>query len=114
MREQGLAPVRLSSGLTSNMYWTVQQIVTHHASNGCNLRTGDLLGTGTISAPTRDGYGSLLELTSGGKEPIALPTGEMRAFLEDGDEVTLRATASAEGRVAIGFGECRALVLPAR
>ena len=114
MREQGLAPVRLSSGPASNMYWTVQQIVTHHASNGCNLRTGDLLGTGTISAPTRDGYGSLLELTSGGKEPIALPTGEMRAFLEDGDEVTLRATASAEGRVAIGFGECRALVLPAR
>lgn len=114
MRQQGQAPLRLSSGPASNMYWTVQQIVTHHASNGCNLRTGDLLGTGTISAPTRDGYGSLLELTSGGTEPIALPTGETRTFLEDGDEITLCAAASAEGRVTIGFGECRALVLPAR
>lgn len=114
MRQEGMAPFRLSSGPASNMYWTVQQIVTHHASNGCNLQTGDLLGTGTISAPMREGYGSLLELTGGGKDPIALPTGETRAFLEDGDEVTLRAVANAEGRVSIGFGECRGMVLPAR
>lgn len=114
MREAGMEPFRLSHGPASNMYWTVQQIVTHHASNGCNLQPGDLLGTGTISAPTRDGFGSLLELTSGGKEPITLPTGETRTFLEDGDEVTLRATANAEGYVPIGFGECSAVVLPAR
>ena len=114
MREQGLAPFRLSIGPATNMYWTVNQIVTHHASNGCNLNPGDLLGTGTISAPTRDGFGSMLELTMGGKEPIRLPTGETRAFIEDGDEVILRATASAPGFVSIGLGECRAMVTPAR
>jgi fumarylacetoacetase len=114
MREQGLDPLRLSTGPASNMYWTVNQIVTHHASNGCDLHPGDLLGTGTISAPTPDGFGSLMELSQGGKNPIALPSGESRTFLEDGDEVILRATASAPGRVAIGFGECRAIVLPAR
>jgi fumarylacetoacetase len=114
MRAAGMAPVRLSRGPASNMYWTVQQIVTHHASNGCNLQPGDLLGTGTISAPEREGYGSLMELSSGGREPIVLPTGETRTFLEDGDEVTLRARGEADGAVSIGFGECRALVLPAR
>ncbi len=114
MRAQGIAAHRLSHGPASNMYWTVNQIVTHHASNGCNLQPGDLLGTGTISAPTRDGYGSLMELSAGGKEPITLPTGETRTFLADGDEVTLRARASADGFVSIGFGECRAVVLPAR
>lgn len=114
MRERSIAPLRLSTGPASNMYWTVQQIVTHHASNGCNLQPGDLLGTGTISAPSSEGYGSLMELTGGGEKPIALPSGEVRTFLEDGDEIILRATASAEGRVSIGFGECRAAVLPAR
>lgn len=114
MREQGMPPLHLSSGPASNMYWTINQIVTHHASNGCNLNPGDLLGTGTISAPTRDGFGSLLELTQGGRDPITLPTGEVRTFLEDGDEVILRATASADGFVSIGFGDCRAIVLPAR
>jgi fumarylacetoacetase len=114
MREAGLPPHRLSAGPASNMYWTVGQIVTHHASNGCNLQPGDLLGTGTISSPTREGFGSLMELTEGGRAPIVLPTGETRAFLEDGDEVTLKATASAAGYASIGFGECRAMVLPAR
>ncbi len=114
MRDAGLAPLRLSRGPASNMYWTVQQIVTHHASNGCNLQPGDLLGTGTISAPERAGYGSMMELSSGGREPIALPTGETRTFLEDGDEVTLRARGEAVGAVPIGFGACRARVLPAR
>ncbi|KHL26507.1 fumarylacetoacetase [Croceibacterium mercuriale] len=113
MREAGMAPLRLSRGPASNMYWTVGQIVTHHASNGCNLNPGDLLGTGTISAATRDGFGSLMELSVGGKEPVALPTGETRTFLEDGDEITLRASAAADGFVPIGFGECRARVLPA-
>ncbi|MGW8200955.1 fumarylacetoacetase [Sphingomonas sp. VDB2] len=113
MREAGGAPVRLSRGPATSMYWTVQQIVAHHASNGCNLNPGDLLGTGTISAPTSDGFGSLMELSIGGKEPITLPNGETRAFVEDGDEIILRAHASAPGRVSIGLGECRAMVMPA-
>ncbi|WP_394658274.1 fumarylacetoacetase [uncultured Novosphingobium sp.] len=114
MRDAGEAPFRLSTGPATNMYWTVNQIVTHHASNGCNLTAGDLLGTGTISAPTREGFGSLLELTTGGKEPITLPNGETRSFVEDGDEIILQARATAPGAVSIGLGECRAQVLPAR
>ena len=114
MRIAGSAPVRLSRGPATSMYWTLAQIVTHHASNGCNLNPGDLLGTGTISAPTRDGFGSLLELTTGGRDPIALQNGEQRGFLEDGDEIILRASADADGFVPIGFGECRAIILPAR
>jgi|SRR5437899_4876262 len=114
MRDAGQPPQRLSRGPASKMYWTVAQILTHHASNGCNLNPGDLLGTGTISAPDPDGYGSLLEITRGGAEPLTLQSGEARAFLEDGDEVILSAAARAEGRVSIGFGACRAQVLPAR
>jgi fumarylacetoacetase len=114
MRDAGLAPFRLSRGPATSMYWTVHQIVAHHASNGCNLNPGDLFGTGTISAPTRDGFGSLLELSSGGTEPIHLPGGESRTFVADGDEIILSATASAQGRVSIGLGECRAMVMPAR
>ncbi|WP_336970134.1 fumarylacetoacetase [Sphingobium aromaticiconvertens] len=114
MRAQGLPPHRLSSGPASNMYWTVNQIVAHHASNGCNLTPGDLLGTGTISTPEREGFGSLMELSSGGKAPLTLPTGETRSFLEDGDALTLSAIASADGHVPIGFGPCSAIVLPAR
>jgi fumarylacetoacetase len=113
MRERGLPPHRLSRGPASNMYWTVAQIITHHASNGCNLNPGDLLGTGTISAPTPDGLGSLFEITRNGSEPITLPTGETRAFLETGDQVILSATARREGFVSIGFGACRAEILPA-
>jgi fumarylacetoacetase len=114
MRQQGEAPLRLSIGDASSMYWTPQQIVTHHASNGCNLNSGDLLGTGTLSMPTPDGFGSLVELTQGGKVSIVLPNGEERLFLEDGDELTLKATARADGYVPFGFGECRAIVVPAR
>ncbi|MHA3792194.1 fumarylacetoacetase [Sphingomonas sp. YL-JM2C] len=114
MREQGLPPHRLSKGPASNMYWTVAQIVAHHASNGCNLQPGDLLGTGTISAPTDDGCGSLMEISRGGTRPVTLPSGEERSFLQDGDEILLSATARADGHVPIGFGECRAVVLPAR
>ena len=113
MRERGMAPHRLSLSNALHLYWTPAQLLAHHASNGCNLNPGDLLGTGTISAPTPDGYGSLLEITRGGKEPIALPSGESRRFLEDGDEVILRARARRDGCAPIGFGECRAKVAPA-
>lgn len=113
MRREGHAPHRLSEGSASNMYWTAAQIVTHHASNGCNLNPGDLLGTGTISGPTVESYGSLLEITKGGKADIVLPSSETRTFVEDGDEILLTATAHADGFVSIGFGECRAIVLPA-
>ena len=110
MREAGLAPHRLSLGSALDLYWTPAQFVAHHASNGCDLRPGDLFGSGTISAPTADGLGSLLEITQGGKTPIALPSGETRRFLEDGDEIAFRARAQREGFAAIGFGECRAVV----
>jgi fumarylacetoacetase len=109
----GLAPHRLSIGSARHLYWTVAQLVAHHASNGCNLRPGDLLGTGTISAPTPDGYGSLLEISQGGKVPVTLATGNTRTFLEDGDEVVIRARARRDGAASIGFGEVRGVVLPA-
>ena len=114
MRKAGVAPHRLSHGPATNMYWTVAQMVTHHSSNGCDLHPGDLLGTGTISAPSEDGFGSLMELSRGGAQPVKLPNGEERAFLADGDEVILRAQARAQGFAPIGFGDCRAVVLPAR
>ncbi len=110
MRGNGLAPHRLTHSRAEHLFWTPAQLVAHHASNGCNLVSGDLLGTGTISAPTPDGFGCLLEGTKGGMEPITLPSGEVRRFLEDGDEVILRACASREGHVSIGFGECRACI----
>ena len=113
MRAQGLAPLLLSRGAATAMYWTMAQILTHHASNGCNLQPGDLIGTGTISGAEDGAYGSLLEISRGGSHPVSLPTGETRTFLEDGDEVTLYAAAKAEGYVPIGFGPCRALILPA-
>jgi fumarylacetoacetase len=113
MRGQGLAPLVLSRGPASNMYWTIAQIVAHHASNGCNLNPGDLLGTGTISGPASDSFGSLLEITQGGKTPLTLPTGETRSFLLDGDEIAFAARAAAPGRVPIGFGACRARIVAA-
>jgi fumarylacetoacetase len=90
MREAKMAPLRLSRGNLKDLYWTPAQFVAHHTSNGCNLRPGDLLASGTVSGPTRDSLGSLLEITRRGAEPITLPTGETRRFLEDGDEVTMR------------------------
>jgi fumarylacetoacetase len=113
MRETGIPPLLLSRSHATNMYWTMAQMVAHHTSNGCNLKPGDFLGTGTISGPTRDSLGSLLEISGNGASPIVLPTGETRSFLEDGDEVSLSAQAAREGFVSIGFGECRAMVLPA-
>ena len=114
MRSANQEAVRLSRAAASNMYWTAAQLVTHHASNGCNLRPGDLLGTGTISAPTADGYGSLMELTEGGARPLSLPSGEHRTALEDGDEVSFSAKARAEGFVTIGFGPCSGIIRAAQ
>jgi fumarylacetoacetase len=113
MAERGLAPHPLSQGSFAGNYWTPVQMVAHHASNGCNLQTGDLFGTGTISGPEPGSQGSLLELTARGTEPIALPTGEKRGFLDDSDTVILRAHCEREGFARIGFGECRGTVLPA-
>jgi fumarylacetoacetase len=105
MRAAGLAPHVLSRGSAdAAMYWSAAQIVAHHSSNGCNLEPGDLIGTGTLSTDSAGGLGSLLEISQGGKQPIQLPSGETRSFLEDGDEVTLKAWC--EGEVRIGFGEC--------
>jgi len=112
MRDAGQPPYRLSHGsAAAAMYWTVNQIVTHHTANGCNLQPGDLIGTGTLSIDSDSGLGSLLEISRGGKQPIELPTGETRSFLEDGDELILTARAEADGAVPIGFGECRGLVV---
>ncbi len=113
MRAQNMPPQALGHSEARHMYWTPAQLVTHHASNGCNLQTGDLLGTGTISGPTPDSAGSLLELSEGGKKPVTLPSNETRTFLEDGDALILRARAEADGFVGIGFGNCRGLISPA-
>ena len=106
-------PVRLSRGNFRDMYWTVAQLVAHHTSNGCNLQPGDLLASGTISGTSKDSRGCLLELTWRGTEPLHLPSGETRKFLEDGDEVILRGYCEREGLPRIGFGECRGVILPA-
>ena len=104
-------PERLSRGNFRDMYWTVAQLIAHHTSNGCNLQPGDLLASGTISGTAKESRGSLLELAWRGTEPIELPTGETRKFLEDGDEVIMRAYCEREGVPRIGFGECRGVVV---
>ena len=113
MRRAGGAHHPLSRGNFSSMYWTFAQLLTHHASNGCNLTPGDLLGSGTVSGPEPTARGCLLELTRGGREPLTLPDGETRTFLQDGDEVILRAFAQRDGFARIGFGECCGVVTPA-
>jgi fumarylacetoacetase len=113
MRRGGLAPHRVSQGNFSTMYWTFGQLLTHHTSNGCNLAPGDLLGSGTVSGPGKAARGCLLELTNNGREPLALPGGETRTFLLDGDEVIFRGFAERAGFMRIGLGECRGVVLPA-
>ena len=113
MREQKLTAFRLSSGTFADLYWTVAQMLAHHTSNGCNLEVGDLMGSGTVSGPGRDSWACLLELTSRGREPLELPSGEKRGFLEDGDEIIFRGHCEREGFARIGFGECRAIVQPA-
>ena len=114
MRADGLAPHILSRGSAdAAMYWSAAQIVAHHSSNGCNLQPGDLIGTGTLSTDSDQGLGSLLEISQGGKQPVELASGEARSFLEDGDEITLRAWCEAEGAARIGLGECVGRVVPA-
>ena len=110
MRAAGVAPVRLSRGRVADLYWTPAQMLAHHTSNGCNLQPGDLFASGTVSGPAQENRGCLLELTWRGAEPLTLPTGETRKFLEDGDEVIMRGYAEREGAVRIGFGECRGVV----
>ena len=112
MRERGMDPVRLSSGTFADMYWTLAQMVAHHTSNGCNLRTGDLIASGTVSGRTKASRGCLLELTWKGTEPVSLPSGETRRFLDDGDEVILRGHCERDG-LRVGFGECRGVILAA-
>ena len=113
MREQGLPAQRLALSNTLNMYWTVAQLIAHHSVNGCQLQPGDLFGSGTLSGATPDAYGSLLETTVGGKQPVELASGEIRKFLEDGDEIILRARCKREGVASIGFGECRGKIIAA-
>jgi fumarylacetoacetase len=113
LRSKQLPAHRLSAGNARHLYWTVAQLVAHHASGGCNLRPGDVFGTGTISAPQDDGLGSLLEISAGGRQTVALASGESRRFLEDGDTVIMRAHCRREGFATIGFGECRGTVQPA-
>jgi fumarylacetoacetase len=113
MRKTGIEPHVLSRGQAdAAMYWSAAQIVAHHSSNGCNLQPGDLIGTGTLSTDRDEGLGSLLEISRGGKQPVELPGGETRSFLEDGDEICLNAWCEREGAVRIGLGECVGRVAP--
>ena len=113
MRKNGDVPQTIGTPNFKGMYWSIFQMLTHHSSNGCNLNPGDLYGTGTISGTTPDTYGSILEACNGGKEPISFPGDERRTFLEDGDEVVMRAWCEGDGRARIGFGECRSIITPA-
>ncbi len=113
MRANNATPVRLSRGSLRDMYWTFAQMIAHHTSNGCNLRPGDLIASGTVSGATPESRGCLLEITKRGAEPIALPNGETRKFLEDGDEITMRGYCEREGFRRIGFGACSGMVVGA-
>jgi fumarylacetoacetase len=110
MRREGRAPLAVSRSNLRDLYWTLAQMVTHHSSNGCNLRAGDLIASGTVSGPHEDNRGCLLERTWRGEHPFDLPTGEKRAFLEDGDEVILRGHCERDGFARIALGECRGTV----
>ncbi|SDE63397.1 fumarylacetoacetase, partial [Variovorax sp. CF079] len=113
MREAGEEPVRLSrTNTTRAAYWTPAQLIAHHTVNGCNLQPGDLLGSGTLSGPEASEAGSLMELTSGGEQPITLPNGEQRSFLEDGDALIMRGWCEREGTARIGLGEVVGTVEP--
>ncbi|MDE2418609.1 MAG: fumarylacetoacetase [Burkholderiales bacterium] len=114
MRAAGQPATRLVQTNYRHAYWTIAQMVTHHTINGCNLQPGDLFGSGTLSGPTLDQAGALIELTQGGKQPVTLPNGEVRTYLEDGDAITLRGWCERPGAARIGFGECVGTVLPSK
>jgi fumarylacetoacetase len=101
----------MSASNTTDLYWTVAQMIAHHSCNGCNLAPGDLFGSGTISGSSPEGYGSLMELSADGTRTIALASGETRTFVENGDEVIFRAHCRKPGCAPIGFGECRARIV---
>lgn len=113
MRDESIEPYLLSRSNTKDLYWTVSQMLAHHASNGCNLQTGDLIASGTVSGKEKSERGCLLELTWRGTESLDLPSGEQRRFLEDGDEVIMKGFCEREGFRRIGFGECRGRIIPA-
>jgi fumarylacetoacetase len=113
MRDERIEPHLLSRSNTKDLYWTVGQMLAHHASNGCNLQTGDLIASGTVSGKEKHERGCLLELTWRGTEPLDLPSGEQRRFLEDGDDVIMKGFCEREGFRRIGFGECRGRIIPA-
>lgn len=113
MAKSDQLPIRLSTASAAKLYWTPAQMVAHQTSNGCNIEAGDLYGTGTVSGDTRDSLGSLLEITRGGSESLVLPDGVARTFLEDGDEITLKARCRRDGFVTIGFGTCSGRVVAA-
>tara|TARA_B100000446_G_scaffold74809_2_gene70655 strand:+ start:51495 stop:52814 length:1320 start_codon:yes stop_codon:yes gene_type:complete len=112
MRQAGREPEILANSSFVHSYWTIAQMVTHHTVNGCNLRPGDLFGSGTQSGPNHEEAGSLLELSRGGKEPLTLANGETRSFIEDGDTLIIRGWCQKEGVAPIGFGEVSSTVLP--
>ncbi len=111
LRAKGLPPHPMSASNTTDLYWTLAQLVAHHTSGGCNLGAGDLFGTGTISGATPEGYGSLMELSADGTRATTLASGETRTFIENGDEVIFRAHCRCAGYAPIGFGECRARIV---
>jgi fumarylacetoacetase len=113
MRQENIEPFMISRSNTKDLYWTIGQMLTHHASNGCNLQTGDLMASGTVSGKEKSERGCLLEMTWRGTEPLELPSGEQRRFLEDGDEVIMKGFCEREGFRRIGLGECRGKILPA-
>ena len=114
MADENQSPMKLSQSSFQHSYWTIAQLVTHHSMNGCNLNPGDLFGSGTQSGPLPAEAGSMLELSSGGQNPLTLPTGEKRGFLEDGDTIIFKGFCDDASAVRIGFGEVRGTVLPAK
>lgn len=112
MRRKGDPAATIITSNARYLYWTFGQMIAHHSISGCNLQPGDLIGTGTISGPTREELSSMLELTFSGTQPVKLPDGEMRGFLEDGDEIIFTARCEREGFVSLGFGACSGIIIP--
>jgi fumarylacetoacetase len=113
MRERGEDPSVISTGDFRHMHWTIEQMLVHHTSSGCAMRSGDLIASGTVSGPEPESRGCLLERTWRGSEPIQLPDGTERKFLQDGDEIIMRAWCEMPGAVRIGLGRCAGTITPA-